>query len=100
MNLNVTLNHFKHVYFELYFLRKKEEVEKALIGCIEVPFMVQQKAHKLLPLLLKLSPIFNLDTKSDLLVGVKCLETGIYGAYQNVLINLTGYDGKNEKVLF
>jgi hypothetical protein len=59
---------------------------------------VQRKAASIWPHLRKLTPIFNIETKSDLLVGIKCLETGIYGAYQNVLINVKGYVGDNEKV--
>ena len=56
------------------------------------------KAHSLWPYLKGVAPIFNLDTKSDLLVGVKCLETGIYGAYANVLINAKGFSSDDKKV--
>ena len=32
----------------------------------------------------------NLASKSDVQVGARSLETGIWGAYQNVLINMEG----------
>ena len=64
-----------------------------------MPLNVERNAASIWPFLRELALIFNIATKSDLLVGIKCLETGIYGAYQNVLINLNGYEGKNEKVV-
>ena len=48
--------------------------------------------------MVKLAPLFNIETKSDLLVATKCLETGIYGAYENVLINAKGFDPSDELV--
>jgi hypothetical protein len=41
-----------------------------------------------------------METKSDLLVAIKCLETGIYGAYENVLINSKYFNEYDEKVSF
>ncbi|MGD9018139.1 MAG: cyclodeaminase/cyclohydrolase family protein, partial [Desulfobacterales bacterium] len=32
----------------------------------------------------------NISSKSDIQVGARALETGIWGAYQNILINMTG----------
>jgi len=60
-------------------------IQNGLYRCIEVPYTVALKAYSLWPYLSKLAPIFNIQTKSDLLVAVKCLETGIFGAYANVL---------------
>jgi glutamate formiminotransferase/formiminotetrahydrofolate cyclodeaminase len=68
------------------------------VGCVKVPFDVESKAAAVWPHLRRLAVVFNLETKSDLLTGIKCLETGIYAAYQNVLINLKGYTGNNEQV--
>jgi formiminotetrahydrofolate cyclodeaminase len=62
-----------------------------------VPARVAMQAFSLWPLLKKLAPIVNINTKSDLLVGVKCLETGIYAAYVNVLTNMESYNEVNEK---
>lgn len=71
---------------------------KALYKCIEVPYTVVLKAFSLWPYIEQLGPIFNIDTKSDVLVALKCLETGIYGAYANVLINLKSFNNNNEAV--
>lgn len=72
---------------------------RALYKCIEVPHSVAQKAHALWPYLRQLAPIFNFETKSDLQVAVKCLETGIFGAYANVSINIKSFDASEEKVI-
>ena len=80
-------------------LQKEEMISKGLFNCIEVPFKVISKAYSLWPYMKELATIFNIETKSDLLVSVKCLETGIYGAYANVLINLKSFNNNNEEVL-
>lgn len=79
-------------------IRKEEMTNKALFKCIEVPFSVISKANSLWPSIKMLAPIFNIDTKSDFLVAVKCLETGMYGAHANVLINLKSFNNNNEEV--
>ena len=38
--------------------------------------------------MIAMSKIGNIKSMSDLQVGAKCLETGIWGCYQNVLINM------------
>jgi glutamate formiminotransferase/formiminotetrahydrofolate cyclodeaminase len=70
----------------------------ALYRCIEVPYKVEEKAYNLWPYIKQLVAIFNLETKSDLQVAVKCLETGIFGAYANVSINMKSFDANDEKV--
>jgi glutamate formiminotransferase/formiminotetrahydrofolate cyclodeaminase len=70
---------------------------------MEVPYKVMLNAYNIWPHMKRVAPIFNIDAKSDLLVAVKCLETGIYGAYQNVLINANGFkktDNNDDKVYF
>lgn len=78
-------------------IRKTEAVERGLIGCIEVPYMIALKSYRLWPYVKKIAPIFNIQTKSDVLVAVKCLETGIYGAFENVKINSKDFDGMNKQ---
>jgi glutamate formiminotransferase/formiminotetrahydrofolate cyclodeaminase len=80
-------------------LKREEMISKGLLQCVQVPFQVITKAYSLWPYMKELAPIFNIETKSDLLVSVKCLETGIYGAYANVLINLKSFNNNNEEVL-
>jgi len=73
---------------------KEECVEKGLMRCIEVPFKVLECSRDVMPYFARLAPIFNIEARSDLLVAVKCLETGMYGAYHNVQINAKYF--KNE----
>jgi glutamate formiminotransferase/formiminotetrahydrofolate cyclodeaminase len=42
--------------------------------------------------MLEVARFGNIASKSDVEVGAKALETGIWGAYKNVLINLPGID--------
>jgi glutamate formiminotransferase/formiminotetrahydrofolate cyclodeaminase len=71
---------------------KKQKIQEALIRCVEAPLSVAQKASSVLQHLYDLVPIFNVEAKSDFMVGVKCIETGIYGAALNVLTNLKSFD--------
>lgn len=85
----------------LFLLNRKSEAKlKALYRCIEVPYSVALKANTLWPHLRQLAPIFNFETKSDLQVAVKCLETGIFGAYANVAINIKSFDPNETKVFY
>ena len=61
--------------------------------------MVAKLTHSLWPDVKKLAPIFNIQTKSDLLVAVKCMETGVFGAYANILINAKDFNGNDDKVI-
>ena len=38
--------------------------------------------------MIEMAKIGNIKSMSDLQVGAKCLETGIWGCFQNVLINV------------
>ena len=45
-------------------------------------------AFKAWPFMIEMAKIGNIKSMSDLQVGAKCLETGIWGCFQNVLINV------------
>jgi formiminotetrahydrofolate cyclodeaminase len=75
-------------------LRKYDAIDAALIDCAEVPFNVAKTAVNVWQDLFKLIPIFNIEAKSDFLVGAKCLEAGIYGAHLNVLTNLSSFNDR------
>ncbi len=77
-----------------FVFRKNEAIDAALIECAEVPFTVAKTAVQIWPDLFKLVNIFNIETRSDFSVGAKCLETGIYGAYLNVLTNLDSFNDR------
>ncbi|KAK2164306.1 hypothetical protein LSH36_66g07035 [Paralvinella palmiformis] len=63
-------------------------VQRAVKNAIAVPMTMAQTANSLWPSMKELAKIGNISCKSDLQVGAKSLETGVWGAYQNVLINL------------
>lgn len=67
---------------------RTKAMQRGLHSAVLVPFTMATTANALWPTLLELAAISNISCKSDLQVGVKCLETGVWGAYQNILINL------------
>ena len=83
-------------FFASILISKRSQISYSLISCVEVPLTVCRKSFEIWPILAKLVPIFNLEAKSDFMVGVKCLETGIYGAHLNVLTNLKSFDKSME----
>ncbi|KYQ90707.1 formimidoyltransferase-cyclodeaminase [Tieghemostelium lacteum] len=68
---------------------KEQAVEKAYKQAINVPLGTMKVASSCWVHLLKLAEHCNMASKSDLEVGCKSLETGIWGAHRNVMINLT-----------
>lgn len=63
---------------------------EGLKTAISVPLNGMRIAAKAWPFMVEMAKIGNIKSMSDLQVGAKCLETGIWGCYQNVLINLDG----------
>ena len=86
-----------NAYMEAMKLPRKTEEEitkrdaammEGLKTAIMVPFEGMETAAKAWEFMIEMAKIGNIASKSDLQVGAKCLETGIWGCYQNVLINL------------
>ncbi|XP_075211989.1 formimidoyltransferase-cyclodeaminase-like isoform X2 [Lycorma delicatula] len=67
---------------------RDDEIEKGLLEAIDVPLNLARKINTLWPILQELAKIANVQTGSDLQVGVRCLTVGVWGAYYNVIINL------------
>ncbi|XP_023223921.1 formimidoyltransferase-cyclodeaminase-like isoform X2 [Centruroides sculpturatus] len=70
-------------------------MEAGLKKAIAVPMNLARAVSKVWEATKELAVVANIGTKSDLQVGVKCLETGVLGAYWNVTINTEGI--KDEK---
>ncbi|CAL8110538.1 unnamed protein product [Orchesella dallaii] len=66
---------------------KSDEAQSALIEAINVPLELARKLSSLWPHIAKIAALGNPNCLSDIQVGIKCLETGIWGARCNVLIN-------------
>lgn len=67
---------------------REEKIQEGLKKAIEVPFSVMKITYSCWETVIELAKYGKINSSSDLLVGAKCLETGIYGAYRNVEINL------------
>ncbi|NWI17053.1 FTCD cyclodeaminase, partial [Crypturellus soui] len=68
--------------------RRAAALQQGLKAAVEVPCALAEKASALWPALQELVGHCNLACKSDLQVGAKMLEAGVFGAYCNVMINL------------
>ncbi|XP_063688136.1 formimidoyltransferase-cyclodeaminase-like isoform X2 [Bolinopsis microptera] len=68
--------------------RKQEALEEALLTIIHVPMKIMELGCSCWAPLEDLSTNYNASLKSDLQVAIKCIETGIWGAYKTVMINL------------
>ncbi|KAK7109256.1 formimidoyltransferase-cyclodeaminase-like [Littorina saxatilis] len=63
-------------------------MESGLLTAVQVPLCVARVVNTLWPALKELAAIGNINCKSDLQVGARVLETGVWGAYYNVMTNL------------
>ena len=65
-----------------------EKMQAGLKSAINIPLTTMRLGDKAWDSLLEVARYGNPASKSDTQVGAKALETGIWGAYQNVLINM------------
>lgn len=70
-------------------LARKEKMQAGLKTAIEVPLNTMRLGDRAWDAMLTTAMHGNPASKSDVQVGARSLETGIWGAYQNVLINMT-----------
>lgn len=64
-------------------------MQEGIQTAIQVPVTVSRIANQLWPTLKELSTVCNINCKSDLQVGVRMLETAVWGTYYNVTTNLS-----------
>ncbi|XP_062435350.1 formimidoyltransferase-cyclodeaminase [Rhea pennata] len=69
-------------------VRRAAAMQQGLKTAVEVPCALAEKVNGLWPALKEMACHCNLACKSDIQVGAKMLEAGVYGAYFNVMINL------------
>ncbi|MFN3782157.1 MAG: cyclodeaminase/cyclohydrolase family protein, partial [Candidatus Kapaibacteriota bacterium] len=72
--------------------KRQTAIQEALKKAVSVPFTTMKIASQCWEPLKAVARIGNIASKSDVEVGAKALETGIWGAYRNVLINLPGIE--------
>ncbi|MBS1494156.1 MAG: glutamate formimidoyltransferase [Bacteroidetes bacterium] len=73
------------------------KMQEGLKKAITVPFSVMTISDSCWEYMIKMAKDGNISSASDLEVGAKSLETGIWGAYKNVLINLNNIDDEAYK---
>jgi glutamate formiminotransferase/formiminotetrahydrofolate cyclodeaminase len=76
---------------------RNEKMQEGLKKAIDVPINVMRIADSCWGSLVELAKIGNINSASDLAVGAKSLETGIWGAFKNVEINLPQIEDKKYK---
>lgn len=72
-------------------------MQVGLKKAINVPMSVMKISDSCWEWMIKMAKNGNISSKSDLEVGAKSLETGIWGAYKNVLINLPSIEDEKFK---
>ncbi len=78
-------------------LVRNEKMQEGLKKAIDVPLSVMRVADSCWGSMTELAKIGNINSASDLAVGAKSLETGIWGAFKNVEINLPQIEDKKYK---
>jgi len=77
-------------------IKKENAKQQGIMKALKTPLRVMEEANTSWEPLMKLAIHGNINCLSDIQVGAKCLHTGIWGAFQNVLINLPQL--KNEEI--
>uniref|UniRef100_A0A8B9JT69 Formimidoyltransferase-cyclodeaminase n=1 Tax=Astyanax mexicanus TaxID=7994 RepID=A0A8B9JT69_ASTMX len=72
----------------LWFRRREEAMQEGLKKAVGVPMSLAERVNVLWPALKEIVQYGNVACKSDAQVAAKALETAVYGAYYNVIINL------------
>jgi glutamate formiminotransferase/formiminotetrahydrofolate cyclodeaminase len=67
---------------------RTEKMQEGLKKAVNVPLSVMRIADSCWEWMMQMAKYGNLSSSSDLAVGAKSLETGIWGAFKNVEINL------------
>jgi len=69
---------------------RKKAMEAGLKTAIKVPLTTMEIGDRAWEAMCEVARFGNIASRSDIQVGARSLETGIWGAYQNVLINMEG----------
>jgi glutamate formiminotransferase/formiminotetrahydrofolate cyclodeaminase len=67
---------------------RQRAMQEALRGTVDVPLGVMRAADACWEPMLEMARHGNLASRSDLEVGARALETGLWGAWRNVRLNL------------
>ncbi len=70
-------------------VQREAKMQEGLKKAIDVPLTVMQLTDSAWEAMIEVAAYGNIASKSDVEVGAKSMETGIWGAYRNVMINMT-----------
>ncbi|MFN3194763.1 MAG: glutamate formimidoyltransferase [Chlorobiota bacterium] len=76
---------------------RKNAMQEGMKVAIEVPMKTIKTADRIWDDLVEVARIGNFSSRSDLEVGARALEVGIWGAYRNVIINLDSINDQQYK---
>jgi glutamate formiminotransferase/formiminotetrahydrofolate cyclodeaminase len=76
---------------------RKEKMQEGLKKAINVPLSVMRISDSCWEWMIEVAKVGNISSKSDLEVGAKSLQTGIWGASKNVEINLPQIEDEKYK---
>ncbi|MEP7145535.1 MAG: glutamate formimidoyltransferase [bacterium] len=76
---------------------RKEKMQQGLKKAVSVPLSVMRVSDSCWEWMIGMAKVGNIASKSDLEVSAKSLETGIWGAFKNVEINLPGIEDEEHK---
>jgi len=81
--------------------KRSQAMQEGLKTAIRVPLATMEVGDRAWDAMCEVARYGNIASKSDIQVGARSLEAGIWGAYQNVLINMEGIydDSYREKTL-
>jgi len=71
---------------------RRRAMQEGLQRAVEVPLTTMRTADRCWDAMVELGRHGNIAMRSDLEVGARALETGVWGACRNVLINLDGIE--------
>ncbi len=75
-------------------LLKEEKLQLGLKKAIDIPLSTMKLGDAAWDAMVEIAKYGNIASRSDVEVGAKALETGIWGAYKNVTINMTDISDK------
>ena len=76
---------------------RHDAMQEGLKKAIDVPLTTMQRGDSAWDTLIEVAKIGNINSSSDVAIGARALEVGIWGAYKNVMINMPDIEDEEYK---
>lgn len=76
---------------------RHDAMQEGLKKAIDVPLTTMQHGDSAWETLIEVAKIGNINSSSDVAIGARALEVGIWGAYKNVMINMPDIEDEEYK---